>query len=323
MAFLGEVKMSTDMIPVEKMNLPANIADFMAKMMEDATGGIQGGAAVNRISIKNGRFRLMVEGSEVGVRNDPTLDVVVVGVNPGVSKVYYKAAYDPKQEPSAPDCSSNNGVVPDGSSTNKQSVSCADCPQNVWGSKINQQSGAKVKACADYKRLAVVLDGELDGDMYQLQVPGGSLKSWKAWVEQVKVNRSNLLAVTTRVDATNQSLIFGKGRVLNPNEVKTCVHAAMSDGVNNLLNNNAATLDGASSEEKFTSAPVTSAAEIPSFTSPAKEEHKAEAKPRGRPAAPKEEPKVEVLPPEVQESDPVTAKLEAGFADFATATWDD
>jgi hypothetical protein len=314
---------SLALIPTAKMGLPANIAAMMDNLMDAASGGISGGGSVNRISIKNGRFRLMVAGQEVGMRNEPYLDVVVVGVNPHISKTYYAQAYDPKAEPAAPDCSSNDGIGPDAGVRSPQSDLCITCPQNVWGSKINPQTGAKIKACADYKRLAVAIDGELDGDLYQLQVPGGSLKAWKGWVDTVKVNKSNLLAVTTRVDATDQSLKFGKGRVLDVQEIKGVISAAMSDDVQALLNNNAATLDGVGSTDTPAGKPAEQ--DIPVFTAPVKAP--AAPAPRSRKPAQAAQPAAqELLPPETEEElqagDPLAHKLESQFADFAKATWD-
>ena len=141
--------------------VPAHIAARIAQ--RNAAGAapsatlssvLQGGDSFPypRISIKASRFRLIEDGVEtpVGVN----LDVVIVGANPRVSKVFYAQAYD-GSENVRPTCLSHDGITPDSSILSPVSPNCATCPHNVLGSKITP-SGAKSKLCADQRHLAVV-----------------------------------------------------------------------------------------------------------------------------------------------------------------------
>ena len=115
-----------------------------------------------------------------GGRN-PYLDVVIVGVAQGISKQFYAKRWEPGQEGTPPDCQSVDGIAPDPGVPNKQSPTCAACPNNVWGSKIND-NGKKVRACDDRRRLALVPYGDMENATYGgpmlLALPPTSLKNF-------------------------------------------------------------------------------------------------------------------------------------------------
>jgi len=67
-----------------------------------------------KISTRASRYRLVEDGVETVVGT--TLDVVIVGSNPGVSKIWYSKPYD-GADAVRPDCFSNDGVAPDPSGT--------------------------------------------------------------------------------------------------------------------------------------------------------------------------------------------------------------
>lgn len=166
-------------------NLPAFAKQGAgAELNKEAKAGT-GGESINRISLKQSRFRLIVGGEQVSVIQEPYMDVVVVRTNPNISKAYYSKKYDPNAEDQAPDCYSSNGVVPDDDAQNKQCNNCAQCPQNQWGSKISDVSGAKVKACSDIKRIAIVPASNVEAPMFQIAVPAGSLKVWGNYVRML------------------------------------------------------------------------------------------------------------------------------------------
>ena len=134
-------------------NVPAHIAARIAARQQAGTKSSvasaivsDNGPSIPRISIRAGRYRLNEEGVEttVGV----TLDTIIVGANPRVSKVFYAKAFDASAENIRPDCWSNDGLKPDVTLEAPVHNSCADCPNNVLGSKI-LPSGAKSKMCAD------------------------------------------------------------------------------------------------------------------------------------------------------------------------------
>ena len=65
-----------------------------ADLNKEAAAGT-GGEGINRISLKQSRFRLIVGGEQVSVIQEPHMDVVIVRANPGVSRAYYTKKYDP------------------------------------------------------------------------------------------------------------------------------------------------------------------------------------------------------------------------------------
>lgn len=123
-----------------------------------------------RISIKGGFFRKVVNGEEVAKLKDREMNVIVINALPKVSRQFYAAAYNPKAEATLPDCWSNLGDVPDAKASNPQSDSCMTCPQNVAGSG---QGGGR--ACRYQRRVAILLEGDNSGDVYQLTIPSKSL----------------------------------------------------------------------------------------------------------------------------------------------------
>lgn len=135
-----------------------------------------------RISIRAGRYRLVSEGVETSV--GITMDVVIVGANPHVSKIYYSKPYDPNATDMRPDCFSNDGIRPDSSVADPVSKACTTCPNGILGSKITP-SGAKAKLCADQRHLCVVSAAD-PKTLYSLTVPVSSMKSLREYMTSLK-----------------------------------------------------------------------------------------------------------------------------------------
>lgn len=161
-----------------KINQPSVLGDSLG-------GGIGGGADFPRISIKGSRFRI-VEGGVESVLDATSLEVVIVGANPKLSKSWYATAWTPDADASAPDCYTLDGVSPHPDSAQPQNDLCASCPQNAWGSRVTQQ-GTKVKACADQKRLAVVAADDPEGGIYLLQVTPAALKGLNQYQKELSM----------------------------------------------------------------------------------------------------------------------------------------
>jgi len=157
--------------------VPAHLANRVGQpsALNAAMSGGIAGESVPRISIKGGRFRVIEGGTET-VLDTTTLEVVVIGANPGMSKAWYASAWNPDAEATAPDCFTFDGVNPDNESTQPQNDLCASCPHNAFGSKVTD-TGIKIKACADKKRLAVVPADDPGGTMYLLEVTASALKN--------------------------------------------------------------------------------------------------------------------------------------------------
>jgi hypothetical protein len=97
------------------------------------------------------------------------MNVVIVRSAEKVSRSYYAGTYVEGQNAS-PDCQSADGVAPDASAKNKQSTNCQNCPQNIKGSGQGDS-----RACRFSQRIAVALENNLDGDVYQVALPGQSI----------------------------------------------------------------------------------------------------------------------------------------------------
>jgi hypothetical protein len=124
-----------------------------------------------RITMNKGKFSRMVGGEQAGGKVTGSINGIIINALPKVSRQFYAKPYDPNGEPTLPDCWSNLGDVPDAKSSNAQGSSCATCPQNVDGSG---QSG-KGRACRFQRRVAVLLEGDMSGDIYQFNIPSKSL----------------------------------------------------------------------------------------------------------------------------------------------------
>jgi hypothetical protein len=202
------------------MQVPAHLAARIgvpSALAQSLTGGLASGDSFPRISIKGARFRI-VEGDTETVLESTSLDVVIVGANPRLSKVWYAKAWTPDSEPQAPDCFSLDGIAPDPEATSPQNDLCASCPQNAWGSKVTPQ-GQQIKACADQKRLAVVAADDAGGPIYLLAVTPAALKGLNQYQKELSVRGIPPEVVKTRVsfdtDASFPKLKFAFSGFLN------------------------------------------------------------------------------------------------------------
>lgn len=167
--------------------VPAHIAARIAARQQAGTKSTVASAVVSegfnipRISIRAGRYRLNEDGVEttVGV----TLDTIIVGANPRVSKVFYGKAFDASASDVRPDCWSNDGLKADAMVEKPVHTGCADCPNNVLGSKI-LPSGAKSKMCADQRHLAVVPAAD-PTKVYSLTVPVSGMKALREYFKEL------------------------------------------------------------------------------------------------------------------------------------------
>ena len=168
--------------------VPAHIAARIAARQQAGTkssiaSAIVGGDGVSipKISIRASRYRLNEDGVEttVGV----TLDTIIVGANPRVSKVFYAKAFDAAAENVRPDCVSNDGLKPDAGIERPVHTACSDCPNNVLGSKI-LPSGAMSKLCADQRHIAVVAAAD-PSKVYSLTIPVTGMKALRAYFKEL------------------------------------------------------------------------------------------------------------------------------------------
>lgn len=193
------------------------------------------GAAGNRISIRGGKFRMMVDGEQVAVNKSDTMNVVIVNAAE-ISRTYYEGSFDP-ENPSAPTCWSLDTRTPAAAvpEDQRQAARCADCPMNIKGSGQGDS-----RACRYSQRLAVVLEGDL-GNVYQLQIPATSLfgeakgndMGLQAYIKFLTAHNTPAVAVMTELrfdeDATAPRLYFRPVRGLDEAELREVLEARDSE----------------------------------------------------------------------------------------------
>lgn len=209
--------------------LSQDLPDFLQQQgVSELTKQLAGRSGIKRIVPKNGTFKLMVSGEEMGKIKDD-LNAIIVNAAPKVGRIFYAKAWSPDAEPTAPDCFSNDGNAPDAKATNPQARSCNDCPQNVKGSGQGQS-----KACRYSRRIAVVLEQDfgtnLEGEVYQMNLASKSLFgdggngsfTFENYTKYLSSNGKSIDYVVTRIsfneDNDNQSLLFSPTRFVKRNE---------------------------------------------------------------------------------------------------------
>lgn len=190
-----------------------------------------------RIGAKNGKFIRYVNGEKVGSNPGP-LNVIVINALNRVSRQFYDAVYDPDAEPTLPDCWSNLGDVPDPKVTKPQALNCASCPKNIDGS---DRSG-KGRACRFQRRIAVLLEGDASGDIYQMSIPSkslfgkgsGNVHPFESYLSYLAANGQSIDRIVTEIsldeDAEFTIMTFSPVRHLGDTELDL-VEAAQQNPV--------------------------------------------------------------------------------------------
>ena len=127
------------------------------------------GKTTKKISIRGNVFRLVVNGKEIATSEERSMKVVLVNVAPKVHRTFYAGMFNPNVK-AGPECWSADGERPDASIDSPQSDACHNCEKNIAGSGTG-----KTKACKFGRMLAVVLDNDLNGDVFQLSLPAQSI----------------------------------------------------------------------------------------------------------------------------------------------------
>ena len=224
--------MSNDLAMLD-IGLPAHLKSME---LDDTTKALMGsgGGGSKRISIEGGVWRLLVNGKEIAQKEERNLNVVIVAASSKVSRTYYEGVYK-KGVTSTPDCWSPNGDLPDPSAKHPQAKSCATCPQNVKGS--GQGDG---RACRFSQRIAVVLDNDIGGDVFQLVLPSTSIfgegesGKWplQMYAKMIGSKGCPITAVVTemRFDTASSTpkITFKPVRFLESNEIGTAIEQGKS-----------------------------------------------------------------------------------------------
>jgi hypothetical protein len=147
----------------------AVLPDYLRSEPDEMTKRLAGSNTGKSISTEGGVFRMIVGGEEIAKNEDRAMNIVIVNAAQNVARSYFDGEYV-KGESSGPACASGDGKVPDASIKNPQSSSCATCKQNIAGSGKGDS-----RACRFNQRFAVILEGDMGGNVYRLQLPATSL----------------------------------------------------------------------------------------------------------------------------------------------------
>ena len=198
---------------------PVTDADFDA-----LTSGVSLGYGV--ISFRGKVWRVRHAGEEKVLRDAKgqplrVLRCVLVGSNAALSKTFYEGAYEPGSN-NPPDCASIDGIKPDMGVASPQSMACATCHNNQFGSKVTD-AGKKLKACTDSRRLALVpypdVVNEALGGPMMLRVPPASLVSLANAVQTLRASmippHAAVIDIGFEIDAEYPMLTFTPRAVIS------------------------------------------------------------------------------------------------------------
>jgi hypothetical protein len=205
-----------------------------------------------RITMNKGKFSRMVGGEQAGGKVTGSINGIIINALPKVSRQFYAKPYDPNGEPTLPDCWSNLGDVPDTKASNAQGSSCATCPQNVDGSG---QSG-KGRACRFQRRVAVLLEGDMSGDIYQFNIPSkslfgkgtGNVHPFESYLKFLPANGESIDRIVTQIafdeNETADVVNFTPVRHLTDEEIDVVEAAQSSPECRNVVQLTVAQQDG-------------------------------------------------------------------------------
>lgn len=270
--------------------------------LDETTKNLAGnaGGGGKRISIRGSVFRMLVNGEELMINEDRAMNVIVVASSV-VGRTYYEGAYDEAVAAKAPTCWSADGAKPNEDVKEPQATTCMSCPQNIKGSGQGES-----RACRYSQRLAVVLEGDMSGDVYQLSLPATSIfgsaeqgqkmpmQAYARFLAQYKIPVGAVIT-EMRFDTSSATpkLTFSAVRPLSEAEYQVCKDQGNTDEAKRAITMTVSQTDAVQDAEEPFQQPTTVI-----------EPPKPAAKPAAaKPApAPKAEPVVvepEVLEPEV------------------------
>lgn len=227
----------------------------------------------NRIATNtNGTFKRIVNGEQVGKAIRGEFNAIIIAMLEKPSRSYYEKDYDPDAKGSAPDCFSNLGDKPEASASNRQAANCATCPKNIDGSGKN----GKGKACRFSRKVALFLDGDESGDVYQFNIPAKSLFGkgtgntlpFEQYCRHLVSNGAAPDRVVTTVaynlDAETMELNFTADRFITPEELERVTEAQENAATTRLISFDIVKAAAAEEPAKLT-AETTSKVKKPSF----------------------------------------------------------
>ena len=223
------------------------------QIAENSSGGY------NRIATNtNGTFKRIVGGEQVGKAIRGEFNAIIVDMLEKPSREYYAGQYDPDAKGTLPDCFSHLGDKPDAKAKNRQAANCASCSMNIDGSGQN----GKGKACRFKRKVALLLDGDTSGDVYQFNIPAkslfgkgnGSTHPFESYCRFLVANNAAPDRVVTTIaynlDAETMELTFTPDRFITEEELALVEAAQASPLTRRLIQLSAGEADTAKALSK-------------------------------------------------------------------------
>lgn len=244
-------------LEIFKSDVPAYITEKggMSPLMES----VGRKSNMRRIAINNSRtFKRIVGGEQIGKPVKDAFNAIIVAFLPSISRTYYEAAYDPDAKPTLPDCWSNLGIRPEENVPNAQSTTCAKCENDVDGSGPRGRG----RACRFNRRIALIIDGDTSGDIYQLNIPATSLFGdgdgeylpFEKYLNTMKANKCSVDYLVTNIsydeDSETAKLFFRPVRYLTKEEHALVVTAQEDPETQKYIELTVAETDGVTAKPK-------------------------------------------------------------------------
>lgn len=222
--------------------VPEDLADIFGTSSLFSLARSTGGTT-RRISIRGNRFRMQINGEEIGSK-EGHIDVVILGASENFLRQYYSKAFDPK-DTSPPDCWSNDNSAPHPNSASPQASTCQKCSKNIAGSGTGT-----AKACQTKANIAVVLANNIeDGDIFEMTIPAqslftkyeenaerGGLLGYSTYLEGRKVDpRRVVTRISFDTDSATPRLWFSGKDWVPAEHLRTVVQKSESEEAKNAL----------------------------------------------------------------------------------------
>jgi hypothetical protein len=240
----------------------------------------------------NGTFKRIINGEQIGKSIRGEFNAIIVDALPKVSRTFYAGKYDPDAKPTLPDCWSNLGDKPEAAAGDPQATNCASCPKNVVGSGEN----GKGRACRFQRRIALIVEGDDSGDVYQFNVPAkslfgkgiGNVHPFESYVKFLIANGESPDTVVTNIaynlEAETMQLQFTPMRGTTDAEHELVLEARNDPATRQMIVLTVAAQDGAKAAPKEEAKPT-----ITYSDEPDEDEEEAVEAPKKRPAKKAEE----------------------------------
>jgi hypothetical protein len=233
---------------------------LLSGIEDTLTSTIAGGAGGSkRISIEGGAFREFLNGKEVRVSEDRSMNVIIINAAP-VSRIFFDGAYV-KGQKIKPMCWSSDTQSPDKEvpEDQRQAKHCKDCKQHIKGS-----GQGDTRACRFQQRIAVAFEGELNKEtVYQLTLPStsvfgdaeGKKMPLQAYGRHLKAYNTPAISVVTEmrfdINSSTPKLVFSPVRALEEDELRIAVSLQNHPDTIKAITMNVSQMDGVIPEPKL------------------------------------------------------------------------